>query len=282
VDHAMSSSVPPEPPLADVAERQQLPGARAGRDPSRAIKRGPSRLPPEVVAATQRDRLLDGLVQTVAEKGYVNARVGDICLAAGVTRPAFYALFEGKEDAFIAAYQYGAKVLYSLMKQAHTTVLDWPAAVRCGLRTLLDTLAAVPSFARVALVEIDAVGPAAREERDRLLRECDRFYVKAPPPPLGVSLLDRQALMTAVTGGCYAMIRGHVAAGDFAGLPGLLPTLTYHVLVPFIGPEEAALAAEESDDEAFVAACLPPVEPLENVDSVAVARAPMALFRTGT
>src|SRR5215468_781361 len=102
-----------------------LPGARAARDPSRAIKRGPSRLPPEVVAATQRARLLDGLVQTVAEKGYVNARVGDICLAAGVTRPAFYALFEGKEDAFIATYRHGTDVLWSLMEAAHDSRPTW-------------------------------------------------------------------------------------------------------------------------------------------------------------
>ncbi|MEV8512603.1 TetR/AcrR family transcriptional regulator [Dactylosporangium sp. NPDC051484] len=69
-----------------------LPGAREGRDPSRAIKRGPSRVPPEVVAANQRERLYDALVHTVAEKGYANATVSDICRAAGVTRPAFYAL----------------------------------------------------------------------------------------------------------------------------------------------------------------------------------------------
>jgi AcrR family transcriptional regulator len=84
-----------------------LPGARAGRDPARAIKRGPSRVPPEVVAATQRDRLFDGLVHTVAQKGYVDARVSDICQAAGVTRPVFYALFAGKEDAFLATYRHG-------------------------------------------------------------------------------------------------------------------------------------------------------------------------------
>jgi AcrR family transcriptional regulator len=92
----------------------------------------------------------------------VNARVRDICLAAGVTRPAFYALFEGKEDAFIAAYRYGATVLWRLFVPAHGHVSDWPGAVRCGLRTLLNTLAAVPSYATTAFVEIDAVGPAAR------------------------------------------------------------------------------------------------------------------------
>src|SRR5689334_6349524 len=116
------------------AAPQHLPGARAGRDPSRAIKRGPSRVPPEVVAATQRDRLFDGLVHTVAEKGYVNARVGDICLNAGVTRPAFYALFAGKEGAFIATYRHGVEVLWRVVEAAHASTPVWPIQVRRGLR----------------------------------------------------------------------------------------------------------------------------------------------------
>src|ERR1700755_1388510 len=117
----MSLMATPESTRLIVVEPSKLPGARAGRDPARAIKRGPSRVPPEVVAATQRDRLFDGLVATVAEKGYVNARVGDICLAAGVTRPAFYALFQGKEDAFIATYRHGTDVLWALMEAAHNS-----------------------------------------------------------------------------------------------------------------------------------------------------------------
>jgi hypothetical protein len=39
----------------------------------RARSSGAESVPPEVVAATQRERLFDGLVHTVAEKGYVNA-----------------------------------------------------------------------------------------------------------------------------------------------------------------------------------------------------------------
>ena len=46
-----------------------LPGARHGRDPDRAIKRGPRRVSAEAVAATQRDRLFDGLVHEVATEG---------------------------------------------------------------------------------------------------------------------------------------------------------------------------------------------------------------------
>lgn len=194
-------------------------------------------------------------MQTVAEKGYVNARVGDICLAAGVTRPAFYALFEGKEDAFIAAYRYGAKVLWQLFVQAHDHVSDWPSAVRGGLRTLLNTLAEVPSYATTAFVEIDAVGPAAREERDRVLAQCTKFFLGAPKLAGAESAIDRDDLINSVVGGAYATIRRHIAAGDFAGLPRLQPTLTYFVLAPFLGPEAAAAAAldEAGNTEFFPA-----------------------------
>src|SRR5947209_15045838 len=157
-----------------------LPGARPGRDPSRAIKRGPSRLPPEVVAATQRDRLFDGLVHTVAQKGYANARITDICQAAGVTRPAFYALFQGKDDAFLATYRHGTGVLLHVMEFAYREAPDWRAGQRAALAVLLEVLAAVPAFATMAVVEIDAVGPAARRERDDLLCRFHPLFAELP------------------------------------------------------------------------------------------------------
>ncbi|MEE3917756.1 TetR/AcrR family transcriptional regulator [Micromonospora sp. BRA006-A] len=94
------------------------------------------------------------------QPGYDNARVSDICHAAGVTRPAFYALFSGKQDAFLAAYRHGIAVVSHLMEDAYRDAgPDWPQAARAALRTLLDVLASVPAFARMALVEVDAAGP---------------------------------------------------------------------------------------------------------------------------
>lgn len=214
-----------------------LPGTRLGRDGARALKRGPSRVPPEVVAATQRDRLLDGLVHTVASKGYASARVSDICQAAGVTRPVFYAQFEGKEDAFLAAYRLGTGVLFHMVEDAYLDAPDWRPGIRAGLGVLLEVLASVPSFAAMAIVEIDAVGSAARRERDRLLRRFEQFFAAAPHPAEPVSL---RQLAETVIGGVYSTIYRHVAQGDTAELPELLPILTYAVLAPFLGPQEAA------------------------------------------
>jgi AcrR family transcriptional regulator len=230
-----------------------LPGARAGRDPSRAIKRGPSRLPPEVVAATQRDRLFDGLVHTVAQKGYADARVSDICQAAGVTRPAFYALFAGKEDAFLATYRHGTGVLMELMDQAYEAGGDWRNGLRAAVRVLLDVLAAVPAFAVMAIVEIDAAGPGARAARDRTLEDLGRFFTGAPELP-GAP----EELIMALVGGAYATIRQYVTTGRAIDLPGLLPMISYFLTVPFIG--RAAAESElllTPNEEITAAPCAP-------------------------
>lgn len=216
-----------------------LPGARAGRDPARAIRRGPSRLPREVVAATQRDRLYDGLVHTVAAKGYVSARVSDICQAAGVTRPAFYELFAGKEEAFLATYRHGTTVLLEVMDQAYAAAPDWRAGLREVVRILLDVLTAVPAFAVMAIVEIDAAGPAARAARDRVLDGFGQFFDGAPALPGAAGRLRRPVIDAAVAG-AYATIRRSVADGRTDDLGDLLPSLSYFLMAPFVGREAAA------------------------------------------
>ncbi|MER7277730.1 TetR/AcrR family transcriptional regulator [Dactylosporangium sp. NPDC000244] len=216
----------------------QLPGAREGRDPARAIKRGPSRVPPEVIAANQRERLFDALVHTVAEKGYANATVSDICRAAGVTRPAFYALFAGKDDALIATYRHGTDLLFKIMEDAYRDESGWREGARAALRVMLQVLAELPAFATMAVVEIDAAGPHGRIERARMLRRFDRFFAEAPR---AADLPMPEELVETIVGGIYATVYRYVAAGRVQDLPALLPTLTYFTLVPFVGREEAAL-----------------------------------------
>jgi AcrR family transcriptional regulator len=203
-------------------------------------------VPPEVVAANQRERLFDALAQTVARKGYTAARVSDICDAAGVTRPAFYALFEGKEDAFLATYRYGTDAVLHAMESGYREASDWRAGVRAALGILLKILASVPAFAVMAIVEIDAVGPAARLERDRMLQRFAPFFADAPRPPLPAP----DELADSIVGGIHSTIYRYVAQGRAVELPELLPLLTYFTLAPFVGREEAERqSAEGSGDE---------------------------------
>lgn len=224
-------------PAAPAGTAFHLPGARDGRDPARAIKRGPRRVPREEIAAAQRDRLYDALVRTVAEHGYADASVSDICRAAGVTRPAFYEHFTGKQAAFLAAYGHGTSVLFRMMRQAYQSETEWSRATRAGLKVLLEVLASVPAFAVMAIVEIEAVGPEGRQARAALLGRFAEFFVMAPELTPGV---DRAGFVEAVVGGVYAAIYGQVAAGRGAELPRLLPMLAHFVIAPFAGSAAAA------------------------------------------
>ena len=252
----VSEKVMDEPLLRDSGGAVLLPGGRDGRDPERAIKRGPSRVPRETVLATQRDRLYDGLVRTVAAHGYANATVTEICRAAGVTRPAFYEHFDGKEAAFLAAYTHGTDLLLEVLEQAYREDARgrWRDAAWRNLEILLQVLGGTPAFATMAIVEIEAVGPAARRSRAELLCRFRQFFAGAPDLPAGV---DRTALVDTVIGGVYAAIYQTVAGSGAAGLPGLLPVLGYFVLAPFGLAGAARPAAETPARPRVQLPCMP-------------------------
>ena len=233
----------------------QLPGGRDGRDPGRAIKRGPSRLPRELVLATQRDRLYDGLVRTVAAHGYASATVTEICRASGVTRPAFYEHFDGKEAAFLAAYVHGTDLLLDVLEQAYQEDCgDWREAAWRNLEILLEVLAGTPAFATMAIVEVEAAGSDARRQRAELLRRFRQFFAGAPEPPPGI---DRTALIDTVIGGVYSALYRQVAFGRAVELPGLLPVLGYYLLAPFGLAAPPQPAVDAAPRPRVVLPCMP-------------------------
>src|SRR3954452_20668266 len=97
----------------------------------------------EVVAeqAPQRTRLLDAMIDVVAEKGYAAATVTDAVRAARVSRGTFYALFPSKEACFIEAYRRNVEVLVARIEAApHEEHGYWRARLRAGLQAYLDRL----------------------------------------------------------------------------------------------------------------------------------------------
>jgi AcrR family transcriptional regulator len=243
--------------LRDSRTALRLPGGRDGRDPDRAIKRGPSRLPREAVLATQRDRLYDGLVRTVAAHGYANATVTEICRAAGVTRPAFYEHFDGKEAAFLAAYTHGTDLLLDALDTSFAEMAgdaEWREAVWRVLEILLDVLAGTPAFAAAAIVEIEMVGPEARRKKGELLQRFRAFFAGAPALPAHV---DRTTLLDTAIGGVYAALYQRVSSGRVAQLPELLPVLGYFVLAPFGLAGAPVPASDAAERPRVVLPCMP-------------------------
>lgn len=201
--------------------------------------RGRHRLPPEVVARSQRERLLDAAVRVVAAKGYGAMTIGDLTKEAGVSRTTFYELYEDKEACFLAAYDNSVEALVRRVVKAYESKQAWPERAGAGLAALLETLAEEPALARLSLVDIGNAGPAAqRRYRAAVQRLTPLFEEGRDFAPGGRGLPANTSRMA--IGGVTGLISDELLAGRAEQLPGLLSDVLFATLVPYIGPDAAA------------------------------------------
>jgi AcrR family transcriptional regulator len=136
----------------------------------RRLPRGTHGLDPELVAASQRSRLLEAIGQAVAEKGYAATTIEEVVRRASVSKKTFYEHFRDKEDCFLAAYDAASDECFRHVIAAQRGEDDWLEGTRAGIRAYLRWLSAEPALARVYLVEVLAAGPRAAERRERIHR----------------------------------------------------------------------------------------------------------------
>lgn len=201
------------------------------------LPRGRHGLSRELVARSQRERLLAAVVRVSAAKGYQSTSVADILEAAGVGRESFYKHFKDKEDCFVAANDALVDDLDAHISEAYGQPGPWPERVRHGLAVTLDWFAADPDVARVMIIEMGTVGPIAsdrfRETFRRFITLLDdgREFVESAP--------DLPNIASIAGGAVFARVYEEVALGNASELPKWLPQLTFELLLPFIGEEEA-------------------------------------------
>ena len=196
----------------------------------------------EQVAHHQRERLIAGLAEAVAEKGYAAVTLSDIVRHAKVSRRVFYANFERKEQCFLAAFEVVADHLRALVAEAAAGESDWPAQAIAALRAALGFLAAEPDLARLCLVETRVVGPAA-------ITRFNEAVVEAVPAlaqgrtvrPEGARLPESTEDST--LGALVSLAQRKVAAGEAAQLEAILADCAELILLPYLGPAEAARLA---------------------------------------
>jgi AcrR family transcriptional regulator len=208
------------------------------------LPRGRHGLSRELVARSQRERLLAAVVRVAAEKGYQATSVADILKAAGVGRESFYRYFENKEDCFLAANDVLVDDLEAEIVDAYSQPGPWPERVRAGLEAALAWFAADPDIARVMMIEMGMVGPVATT---RFRTTFHRFTVLLDEGEESIENVptdDLPHLATIAGGAVFARIYEEVALGDTRRLPELLPQLSFELLLPYLGD---GAAAEERD-----------------------------------
>lgn len=140
---------------------------------------------PLLTERAQRAKLLEAMVQVVAEKGYAAATVADAVKVARVSRGTFYELFESKQACLMEGYRLGIEVLEERIGEAVRHATSGDEEIRLGLRAYLHALTDEPRFARVHLLEWDALGPGRDQAIAHFARRYGKSFKRAgrPVPP---------------------------------------------------------------------------------------------------
>lgn len=192
------------------------------------MPRGPHGLSREEVERSQRDRLLTGAAEVVAEKGYASASIADVLRRAGVSRTTFYQLFADKLDCFLAASRMASEVVAAVMAE-ELTRLDAEASATTLERldrllgAYLQTLAENPALARVFLVEVYAAGPdAVRQRRESLDQFVDLLAtIYGDADGLLGTAPDQRFAAEVLVGAVSSMVTTMIGVGEADRLPEL-------------------------------------------------------------
>jgi len=194
----------------------------------------------------RRARIIQAMVEVIAERGYARVSVSLVTARAGVSRRTFDSLFGSTEDCLAAVFDLGLERTAELMTDAFEKAETWQGGLRTALASLLVLLDAEPVLARVWLVESLAAGGWALEHRERNLQALRDLVLSSWPgsedwssPPLAA-----EGVLASVLG----IVHAHIVAGKPEPLIGLLGPLMGIVAAPYLSPRAAAREIERGDD----------------------------------
>lgn len=133
-----------------------------------------------------RQLILDAAEGLFAEKGYDNAKIGEIAESSGVSLQTLYSVFPGKAAIYQAIQEAGDQALHQLSSEQSRDQTDPLAAVLAGLHATTLYFLEHPDFLRLRLhggftwgTEASAAGSRGRTDAwrlalDRLRAGCQR------------------------------------------------------------------------------------------------------------
>jgi AcrR family transcriptional regulator len=188
---------------------------------------------PDIPNRSQRQRIIDAMIESCAEKTYAATTITDIVSRARISRTTFYKQFEDKQACFAAAIDFCIVELQVVAAATHSAA-DAPGdAARMAVTAVVEALAARPGLAQVLAGDALAVDPNTIER-----------YRKATVPALEAlwSGGERGGAHTdprLAFGQAQVLILNQIATGQPERLPELLPELVYLAVSPYGGHEEA-------------------------------------------
>jgi AcrR family transcriptional regulator len=197
--------------------------------------------PLDIASLSQRQRIVDGMIESCAEKTYAATTITDIVSRAHISRTTFYKHFDDKRACFDAAIGYCIGELQGAAAAAHSSADPPGEAARKAAAAVVGVLAAKPGLAQVLTGDALAVEPEVIER-----------YRRATIPALEALWSEGGVEPAAHTdprlafGQAQVLILNQIATGNPDKLLELLPEIVYLTVSPFGGHEEALRQSREA------------------------------------
>ncbi|HXR60080.1 MAG TPA: TetR/AcrR family transcriptional regulator [Solirubrobacterales bacterium] len=212
----------------------------------RKRRRFESEVPP-YSGRDQHERILRGFARAAVARGFTKVTIPQIAAETGISNATFYQHFESKDDALLAALDLSGAQLIAATLPAARRLPDWAQAMHRAIENMCRFLLSEPDLAKLRAVEVYAAGPEALAHRDRawetVIEELIPADVREGPEP-------NRLMLDASTGAIDALLYEKVRRNQLEKLRELHPLLSYIVLAPFIGAEEATRVASGEAREA--------------------------------
>ncbi len=217
---AAAAAAQPAPPPPAV-EDDSIPGREEPPDSPRSRR-----------ALTQRQRIVRAAARVAVDRGYEGLTIPSISTAAGVSNQTFYEHFEGKRDAFLAAFEELAAELMKVTAAALLGAGDRVEGIGVAIRTMLEWIAADEMFGRLAFFELAVAGPAALDQGDEALKAFTTLLLPDVAAPGAFERELPAVVQEAIGGGVWGVLQHELYHGRRAGLPELAPEIVRLALAP--------------------------------------------------
>jgi AcrR family transcriptional regulator len=209
-----------------------------GRDAFREHRLPPGRhgLSPELVAESQRWRLLGAVADELAESGHVRTTSTRVARRAGVSPATFYAHYENVGACLLAAYEAAADCIVGIVdRSCDEPQVEWAGRLADGVRQVLRFLAAEPALANLLGAEAPAGEPEIAAARERLVdRLAAHLAVGRGERPRGSAALPG-GIERHLVAASLALVGDFFASEGAEALPGLTLELTGMLAAPYAG-----------------------------------------------
>ncbi|WP_116101119.1 TetR/AcrR family transcriptional regulator [Amycolatopsis thermalba] len=164
----------------------------------------------------RREQLLDAALELFARQGYAGTSIEQICQAGFVGTKAFYEVFTGREDCYLALLR---RITESLMARMVSALEQAPddeaAATRLLVAEFAHGLVDDPRLAKVTFGESGAMSRAVEQQR-RARRSCaaaflEQVWLRYGVRPRGV---DAHRMAVGAIGGMFDLVADWVLDAD--------------------------------------------------------------------